>query len=70
MNQLAERMQVSADSVLEELQNVALHEAQDVQGATKVRALELLGRHLNRWDKDEGKSPRVQIVLEGTDLLL
>ena len=63
-------MQVSADSVLEELQKVALHEVKDIQGSTKVRALELLGRHLNLWDKDEGKSPRVQIVLEGKDLEL
>lgn len=70
MDQRAERMQISADSVLDELQRVALHEVKDIQGTTKVRALELLGRHLNLWDKDESKSPRVQIVPEGKDLEL
>lgn len=41
----------------------------EMRAHSKLRALELLGRHLNLWDKDEEKTPRVQIVLEGRDLL-
>ena len=68
MEQRAERLQISADDVLREIKSVAESEV-EIKGADKMKALDLLGRHLNLWDKDEEKNPRVQIVLEGRDLL-
>ena len=72
----SERVEITADGVLNELAVLASADPHDLgtwneHGARaklgdKIRALELLGRHLSLWDK---KGPHVDIeILEGPEL--
>jgi hypothetical protein len=68
----AERAQVTAEFVIEELMNVASQE--DVAQSTKVRALELLAKHLGMLEdrislktdglSSEQRAERVAVLLE------
>lgn len=49
MQQRSERTGITSDDVIRELQAVAMSEAY-IKGSDKVRALELLGKHLGMFD--------------------
>lgn len=53
MQQRSERVGVTADDVIRELRAVAMSEA-EIKGSDKVRALELLGRHLGLFEPQNG----------------
>lgn len=57
----SKRTEVTADRVLEELAAVAFADGGDENGAhlryaNKLRALELIGKHLGMWDKQEDQT--------------
>jgi phage terminase small subunit len=64
----SKKIGLDADEILAEIKKLAL-EDDSVPVHTKLRALEIAGKHLGLWDRDQEKAPRVQIVLEGRDLL-
>ena len=66
----AEKVGLDGEEILKEIKRLALASEDDVPHTLKMRTLELAGKHLNLWDRDQGKAPRVEIVLEGKDLLL
>ena len=51
----SERTQITADMVLKELEKIALAEA-DISGKEKIKALELLGKHLGMFSERKEES--------------
>ncbi len=64
----SKKIGLDADEILAEIKRLAL-EDDSVPVHTKLRALEIAGKHLGLWDREQDQTPRVQIVLEGRDLL-
>lgn len=69
MQQRTQRVQIRQDAVLEELQAVAFAQASDGNGsgmkvASKLRALELLGKHLGIFEGTGGKVRETVEILE------
>ncbi len=65
----AEKMQLRQDTVLQELKNVAFADGSDASGAvvkmaSKLKALELLGKHLGLFEGNGGKEPEQVKILE------
>lgn len=65
----AEKMQIRQDTVLQELKNVAFADGSDASGAvvkltSKLKALELLGKHLGLFEGSGGKEPEQVKILE------
>lgn len=61
------RTEVNQDYVIEKLREIADREASDVQDselkvANKIKALELLGRHLGIFERDGSRDVRLTIV--------
>jgi len=50
MKKQSERTQITSDSVLKELEKVAFSDA-EITGKEKIKALELLGKHLGMFEK-------------------
>lgn len=75
MTERAERTDLKADTVIDELKTVAfvpLHEIAEKGGswAVKVRALELLMKHLGMFEKDESQQEKdivITVDIEGLD---
>ena len=64
----AEKMQLRQDTVLQELKNVAFADGSDASGAvvkmaSKLKALELLGKHLGLFEGSGGKEPEQVRIL-------
>lgn len=62
------RTEITQDRVLEELGKVAFHRASDrsdsvLRVSNKLRALELIGRHLGMFEKREGAEPEMPPLL-------
>lgn len=51
----SERTGINADTVLKELKKIALAEA-DISGKEKIKALELLGKHLGMFSERKEES--------------
>lgn len=69
MAERAEKMQLRQDTVLQELKNVAFANGSDASGAvvkmtSKLKALELLGKHLGLFEGSGGKEPEQVQILE------
>ena len=65
----AQQMQLRQDTVLQEIRNVAFANGSDATGATvkmtsKLKALELLGKHLGLFEGNGGKEPAQVKILE------
>lgn len=75
IRQRSRRTEITADMVLSELGKVAFHDAADytdsgLKVSNKLRALELLGKHLGMFDgrpTDEDALARASALLEGVD---
>ena len=67
MKERSERCSAKQDDVLRELATVAFGDASDESGAkvkmtSKLRALELLGKHLGIFEKETEEQPTAVIV--------
>ena len=51
----AAKIGITREAVLRETAKIAHGDIKQVGGPTKVKALELLGKYLNLWDKPEGE---------------
>lgn len=65
MSKRQKRTGITQDKVLEEIGKVAFHDAGDcseseLKYSNKLRALELLGKHLGMFDKPEGRRPDME----------
>ena len=63
----AKRTEITQDKVVEELGKIAFHDAADYTDAdlkysNKIKALELLGKHLGAFDGRPGEETGVQII--------
>ena len=56
MQQRSERTGVSADLVLDELRRIAMTEEVEITGKEKLKALELLGKHLGLFQNNADNS--------------
>lgn len=63
-----ERAGISADDVLNELVSIAMVDGVEITGKQKIKALELLGRHLGLFDNNKDRS--TEQVLERLDSVL
>lgn len=66
MKQRSERTGISADTVLKELEKIAFSDT-EITGKEKIRALELLGKHLGMFQNQNSDESR---VLEKLDEVL
>lgn len=63
-----ERAGISADDVLNELVSIAMVDGVEITGKQKIKALELLGRHLGLFDTAKDKA--AEQTLERLDSIL
>lgn len=63
-----ERAGISADDVLNELVSIAMVDGVEITGKQKIKALELLGRHLGLFDNSKDRS--TEQVLDRLDSVL
>lgn len=63
-----ERAGISADDVLNELVSIAMVDGVEITGKQKIKALELLGRHLGLFDNNKDRS--TEQVLDKLDKVL
>lgn len=63
-----ERAGISADDVLNELVSIAMVDGVEITGKQKIKALELLGRHLGLFDTAKDKA--AEQTLEKLDSIL
>ena len=63
-----ERAGISADDVLNELVSIAMVDGVEITGKQKIKALELLGRHLGLFDNNKDKA--AEQTLERLDSIL
>lgn len=69
MARRAEKLQLRQDTVLQELKNVAFAQGSDATGAvvkmtSKLKALELLGKHLGLFEGNGGKEAEAVKIVE------
>ena len=56
MEKRSERTEITADTVIEELKKIALAEDVEISGKEKIKALELLGKHLGMFSSGADNS--------------
>lgn len=66
-----EALGITTEKILAELAKVGFHQVPDIKDTSKVRALELMGKHLDLWNKkDEGSQVNIQINMTEKDMKL
>lgn len=60
MQERSQRTEVTADTVIRELKQIALAEDVEISGRDKIKALELLGKHLGMFSSGADNSETLQ----------